>query len=46
MSRLFFVVEVVISSPMNHGGRDTGHDFFVSQILGNYVTFPGTCIVG
>ena len=28
------------------GGRDTGNDFFVSQILGGSVTFPGTLIVG
>ena len=27
-------------------GRDTGNDFFVSQISGGSVTFPGTRIVG
>ena len=27
-------------------GRDTGNNFFVLQISGSSVTFPGTCIVG
>ena len=30
----------------DHGSRDTGNDFFVSQISGGSVTFPGTHIVG
>ena len=39
-------VNLKSNSALKSKGRDTGNDFFVSQISGGSVKFPGTCIVG